>query len=249
MSKIDGGATLWARKTLESEIFTGKPAEWFKIWFYVVNKANHSDNKSLKRGQCFLKYDRITEATRANRHQIDHFIRWAKKERMLATQKATRGMVVTVLNYDEYQTLGNYKSDTESDLKATQKRHRSDTINKNDKNDKNEKNKKNKEPPLPPREEFPEWMNEKLWKRFLNHRKAVKAPIQKDSWESFFRKFQKLREEGWESEQVVDILVEKGWRWFNPDWIKEGPDGKQKNDKRERSILWSSDDEDNDGTR
>ena len=35
MAKVNGGATLWARQTIESEIFFWKPAGWFKIWFFI----------------------------------------------------------------------------------------------------------------------------------------------------------------------------------------------------------------------
>ncbi len=45
---------------------------------------------------------------------------------MLATRKATRGFIVTILNYDTYQNLDNYKSDTTGEIKATQERHGSD---------------------------------------------------------------------------------------------------------------------------
>jgi len=142
MSRIIGGATIWARQTLESEVFLNKPDKWFKIWFYIINKANHIDNGKFKRGQAFVKYEWITEGTGATKAQIDHFIRWAKEAQMLATEKATRGMFINVLKYEVFQDLDNYKSDTKSDLEATQKRHRSDTINNNDNNDKNE-NKEN----------------------------------------------------------------------------------------------------------
>ena len=54
MSKIDGGATLWARQTLESDIFYNKPHVWFKIWFYLINEANHKENKQFNRGSCFM---------------------------------------------------------------------------------------------------------------------------------------------------------------------------------------------------
>ena len=127
-------------------------------------------------------------------------------------------MVVTILNYDYFQNLDNYKSDTESEMKATQKRHRSDTINKNDKNENNEKNKKDTL--------LPEWLSVSLWERFINHRKAVKAPIQKDSWDSFIKKFVKLKEQGWEPETVIDTMIEKGWRWFKPEWMKERENGR-----------------------
>jgi len=133
---IPGGAVIWARQVFSSDIFFNKPDKWFKIWFYIVGNCNHKDNQSFKRGDNFFTYRQIIDVTKATRNQIDHFIRWAKKKQMLATRKTTRGLVITVMKYDVYQELDNYKSDTESDIKATQKRHRSDTINKNDKNDK-----------------------------------------------------------------------------------------------------------------
>ncbi len=134
---IQGGCTLWSRQTLESEIFS-KPAIWFKIWFYIVSKANHSDKGQFKRGQCFLKYQWIRESTGASRDQIKHCIEFLKSRQMLATQKATRGMIVTVSNYNVYQDIDNYRGCTKSHRRATQKPQKSHTINNNDNNDKNE---------------------------------------------------------------------------------------------------------------
>ena len=70
------------------------------------------------------------EKTKATKSEVDHFFRWAKKSQMLATRKATHGMIVTILKYNDFQTLDSYKSDTKSDTEATQKRHRSDNIQK-----------------------------------------------------------------------------------------------------------------------
>ena len=47
---IEGGATIWARKTIYSDIFTDKPDKWFKIWFYIINKVHWKDSKKYKRG-------------------------------------------------------------------------------------------------------------------------------------------------------------------------------------------------------
>lgn len=137
MEIIPGGATIWARKTIDSVIFYDKPDKWFKIWFFLVNRVNHKDKKRWKRGECHVTYDEIREHTKATKNQIDHCIRFLKKEQMLATQKATRGMQLEVLKYSLYQDLGNYRSDTESVSEAKQKRNRSDTINNNVNNDKN----------------------------------------------------------------------------------------------------------------
>ena len=150
MSKIDGGATLWARQTIDSDIFFNKPDVWFKIWFYLVNQVNHKDDKRFKRGTCFLKYDWIMNKTGATKNQVKHCIEYLKKDKMLATQKATRGFIVKVNKYNDFQTLDNYKKPQEKESKrnteGTQKEHRSHTINKYGKYDKNEKKKRERAP-------------------------------------------------------------------------------------------------------
>ena len=142
MVKINGGATLWARQTIDSDIFFNKPDVWFKIWFYLVNQVNHKDDKRFKRGTCFLKYDWIMDKTGATYNQVKHCLDYLKLAKQIATQKKTRGMFVTVIKYDFYQTLDNYyhkESQTKRKTEAKQKPNRSHTINKNDKNDKNDK--------------------------------------------------------------------------------------------------------------
>ena len=150
MAKINGGATLWARKTLDSDIFYNKPPVWFKIWFYLVNRVNHKDNKHFKRGSCFLKYEWIMDKTGATYNQIKHCLEFLKSARQIATQKKKRGMLLTVINYNFYQTLDNYyytESQTKRKTKARQKPDKSQThINKNEKNDKNLKKDINKIP-------------------------------------------------------------------------------------------------------
>lgn len=134
------GATLWARQTIESDIFFYKPDKWFKIWFFIVNKVNYSDSKLFRRGSNLMTYSEISEFTKATKNQIDMFMRWAKKEQMLTTQKTTRGMIVTILNYSKYQEIQNYKNDTQNELQTKCKRNGNDTINKKNNNIKNEKN-------------------------------------------------------------------------------------------------------------
>jgi len=129
------GATLWARKTLESDIYFNKPDKWFKIWFFIVQKTNFQDNKQFKRGECFTSYDEIRQFTGATKNEIDHCMRWLKSATMVRSRKATRGMYVGVLNYKPYQDVLTYKSDSKSDTGAKQKRNTSDTIQKNDNNE------------------------------------------------------------------------------------------------------------------
>lgn len=155
--KIKGGWTIWARQTLESDVFLNKPAMWFKIWFYLVNRMHFVDNGQYLRGQRFLKYEWIAEGTGATKHQIHEFFQWAKNTYqniqikqgdsinqshsvesfpMLTTQKTTRGMVVTVCKYEFFQDFGNYENHTENHRKTTHKPHTNHTILKEVKEDK-----------------------------------------------------------------------------------------------------------------
>ena len=116
------GYVMLARQIVDSEIFT-KPAAWLKIFLYLLIQAQFEPYRTLKRGQCHARYSDISEACGVTRHEIDHAIRFMKKAQMLATTKATRGMIVTICNYETYQCAALYESDTKSEVKATQKRH------------------------------------------------------------------------------------------------------------------------------
>ena len=142
---IGGGATLWARQTIESEIFCDKPDKWFKIWFYLINRVSHKDNKKYKRGETFLHYDWIREATGATTDQIKKCVGWLKNKGMVSTSRSTRGVNLIINNYNHFQTLDNYYCNVKAPDEALEKHQRSTReaprYNKNDKNDKKLNNK------------------------------------------------------------------------------------------------------------
>ena len=135
---VNGGATIWARQTEDSEVFYDKPDKWFKIWFHIVSNVTHKDTKNFKRGEGFFKYEWIMDKCHATYHEVNHCIQWLKSARQIATHKARRGIIIKVINYCKYQDLDTYKSNTQSKavskMKAKQKQ---DSINKNVKNVKN----------------------------------------------------------------------------------------------------------------
>jgi hypothetical protein len=73
---------------------------------------------------------------------------------------------------------------------------------------------------------LPEWMPKDTWALFLDHRKKVKAPVSEKAFPSFVGKFEKLKDAGWPPDKVVDVMTEKGWRWFKAEWVQETPPGK-----------------------
>jgi hypothetical protein len=133
-----------ARKIMDSMVWQEKPSWWLKVWLYILMKVNHSDNAQFKRGtnffntstifhDCALYNENIKE--RSVRNVISGF----RKSHMIVCKKTTRGVIITVVNYDQYQDFTAYKSPqespTESPPRGQQKVHGKSTINNNDNND------------------------------------------------------------------------------------------------------------------
>lgn len=153
MTKIHGGFILVARQRDKSPI-ANCPPHFREIWDYLLRKATHTDKiisgTRLERGQCFVSFGQIQEDLKwfvgyrkmtYKKHHCEKAMKYFMKERMAETTKTTRGLIVTILNYDFFQSIENYESDSDSDNKATTKRQQSDTIYKNEKNIKNIKKK------------------------------------------------------------------------------------------------------------
>lgn len=139
----NGGAFFLARKLFESELWLDKPASWKVIWIYIIGNVNHASNSRFNRGEAHFNFTREKHdiGIDITPDMIKKCLAWLRGSGMISTTRSTRGMIVKVLKYDEYQDLKNYnRSTTRSTSKARDKHERSTTINKNDKNDKNVKN-------------------------------------------------------------------------------------------------------------
>jgi hypothetical protein len=116
-----GGFVLVARKTLESDLMCMNPLA-FKLFFWMILKANFKDRDKLKRGQLVTTIEEMRNAgsykagyrnIRPSKMQIRTAYEALKNNTMIITAKTTRGMVVTVLNYDKYQNFHRYEQHSE----------------------------------------------------------------------------------------------------------------------------------------
>ena len=132
-----------ARKIVDSQIWRNKPSWWLKVWLYILIRVNHKDNAQFKRGtnffnagtiyyDCALYNENIKELTTRN------VISYLRKANMITYRKTTRGVIITVVNYDQYQDFMAYKSQQESQQEnqwnSQQKVNGKSTINNNDNN-------------------------------------------------------------------------------------------------------------------
>lgn len=113
---IPGGCIYLARKMLASDLMDQSPLV-MKLWVWLLLKANWKDRDKLKRGQLVTT---ITEMQEAMSHhsgwrkisptpdQIRSAYGTLKLTARITVQRTTRGMVVTVLNYECFQDISAY---------------------------------------------------------------------------------------------------------------------------------------------
>lgn len=141
MLMLDGWVKLY-RAILHSSIFK-KKAEYLKIFVYILCKVNHAE-ALFKKGTNFFNFkEEIREIPNVSLNQVYEFIRWAKKEGMITTQKTTRGVIINVTNWELYQDSkqADLQMDPQFNYKTvpSKKQLKHNTINKNCKNNKNER--------------------------------------------------------------------------------------------------------------
>ena len=118
---IPGGYILLSRKLLHSGIME-KPPLFMKLWIWMLMQASFKDHGNLKRGQFFTSYERMRNAmlykvgyrtVKPTVKEIRGVTKFLMKARMMVITKVTHGMVITILNYDYYQSFKNYEGHNE----------------------------------------------------------------------------------------------------------------------------------------
>ena len=136
---IKGGYICFARKFIHD--MATMPILDRVIWLYLCCKANHKDYQTLKRGQALITIAEIQswlsylsgyKTKKTSRDAIWRSIQRLRQNKLIAprrrnecnnendtnattnaTMKTTRGMVVTICDYDFYQSPENYESNNE----------------------------------------------------------------------------------------------------------------------------------------
>lgn len=126
---IPGGYILQPRCIDNSDIMHESPIVR-EVWFYLLRRVNHQDNDKFKRGTNFFNLGNIQEdlhwfvgyrKEKYSKPQLTKAIRRLYERNMIATTRATRGLIITILNYDYYQNPKNYESNNERTTKETRK--------------------------------------------------------------------------------------------------------------------------------
>ena len=126
MPNVNGGFYLKAR-CAKGSFIAKAPPHVREIWDWLIMNANFKDNGKLKRGQVLTTYSEILDdlswyvgyrKVAYKKHNCETAMKMLAKEKMITTAKTTRGMIITICNYDKYQDIKNYESRTETDIES-----------------------------------------------------------------------------------------------------------------------------------
>jgi len=225
--KIPGGYYLKARIITKKPI-SKAPPHIREIWDYCLREANHKDQTygqyTVKRGQLFRTYKDILDGLSwfvgwrkmtYNENHMKTAMVYLRKHLMITTKKQLGGVLITVINYDTYQTAKNYEATSETTTKEPTKPPKNQPSppdnNKNDK--KKEKNNTITKP---------ESVTDQTWSDFLKHRKDKKAPITKTVINTFLKESKKA---GMSLEDALIESISRGWRGFKAEWVNKNQSG------------------------
>lgn len=153
--------------------------EWFdcpetlSVYVFLLLSANHCENQwrgiTVKQGQTVTSYSQIAQKTGLTIKQVRTAINHLKQTGEVAHQTTNRYSLITIQNYELYQSQTASQKADERQAEGKQR-----ATNKNDNNEKNnyikEKNIKKESPKIP--NEISE-----EWSAFAEMRKRIKKPL------------------------------------------------------------------------
>jgi len=143
---MDNGWIKVNRKLLDHKMWNTKPFSKGQAWMELILLANYEDKEVLignqiieiKRGQFITSILKLSKRWGWSRHKISDFFLVLKQDAMSDIKRTTKYALITIVNYDLYQSL-ECEKDNKRTTKGQQKDNkRTQLISKEDKEDKEE---------------------------------------------------------------------------------------------------------------
>lgn len=212
------------RQILDSSLWQNPNA--FLVFTYLLLRAAHVPKKfpfngkdlDLQAGELISSHDsiRIGMAGALSIKQIRTALNYLKETDRVAIKTTTKFSVISITNWDFYQTEG--RQEGEPGANEGQAKGKPRATNKNDKELKNEKNEKNKNP-LTPFEGVPVWPSQidtptarAEWNRWLTYKHAKRSVYKTlDSHEAALRRCAKQFQTPERMIAAIEFSISQGW--------------------------------------
>lgn len=114
------------RKMWSNPVVT-KDAEHLALWIYLLTHATHQDFNTLWRGkkvtlhpgQLITGRKKLALATGIDQHKVDRILKHFKIEQQIEQQVSNKGSIITILQWDKYQTSEQQNEQQVSNKRAT----------------------------------------------------------------------------------------------------------------------------------
>ena len=151
------------RSLLESEIYGLKHMCPIGAFVDLLLRANHKDNpwlgKTIMRGQLWTSKRKLQSCWRVRRDTVDQYLSCMQGLGMIDVQYFPNGLMITILNYNKYQTNADAYHRTQNGTQygtqlGTQNGTQYGTTNNNDKECIKNEEEKGRRPYFPPPDSF-----------------------------------------------------------------------------------------------
>ena len=173
-------------------------------WKETTQRNYRGEVVQVDRGQYRTSLRALAAEWRWSVKRVRTFLGVLEKCGSIGTKGAQSGTVITICKYSEYQSNGH-----EEGTKEGSKGARSGHTKEEDKEEK-----ENKKGVLASR---PDGVSEALWDRFIQMRKAKKAPVTQRALDGLQREADKAQ---WPLADVLSYCVAKDWRGFEAGWVR-----------------------------
>lgn len=240
----------------DHHLFAGDEYSRRDAWEWLVANAAWKDTSTgylgkkilLKRGQLSHSVRFLAEKWGWSAPKVQRFLCSLKTDAMVDTQSDTGRLLITICNYDKFQTpekevdTATYST---TDTPAIQQRYKEEEGNKeiNISEDKSSsitrEPSKNKSMALRP----PEWLDIETWMAYCAFRKTKKAPITDSSAKLLFKKLERFRAEGHSPVEVLEQSIMNGWTGIFPPKSRGDPPRYQPAERpklRNKTVIYGT---------
>jgi hypothetical protein len=124
-----------SRGWMDHDFFASEPYTEREAWLYLIETAawkprqfcHGNDVIELQRGQLVTSIRSLASKWKWGNKRVDGFLKRLKRGAMVETEKGTRGTLLTICNYNKFQTGDDEKGTREDTLKGTRRGHGGDT--------------------------------------------------------------------------------------------------------------------------
>lgn len=221
-----------------------------EVWFYLLRNVNYADNGKYRRGGGFFALKDIQDALswsigyrieRYSKPQITKALRRLHEGNMIATARATRGVYVTVLNYDKYQDSSLYEGNDEGNTKETRRKHEGMHIEEEGKKERMKEEKTKATRSSFDLDVLPLAIDRDVIAAFIDHRKALKKPMTQLALKLTCDNAMKCLDlYGIDPNEAIKHCIVRGWLACDPKYFEKNGQAKPTGTDKCKTCQYTS---------